>query len=332
MDLQSTNERRADTEEAKGNEPKGAPAPLLLHVGLHKTGSTWLQRNLFTCPARGFCQHSEPRHALVERLVIQHSLSFNAEETRAIYAPALENARRDGRTLVLSHERLSGYPSSGSHDAALIAQRLRATFPEGRVLIVFREQRSLIRSMYSQHITDGGVESLRRFLDRPEPKLGRKPSFCLEQYEFDRLIAMYDGLFGPDRVLAIPVELLASQPQQFADCVTAFCGLAGKPIGSFSRSNEQRPLLMQQVQRPLNMLFYHNELSPGALIHLPRFHKRYARLRPLFDYISPRFLERWTEERLRSAIERHVGNQYAASNRRTEALTGLALSDFGYAI
>lgn len=333
MDLQQTGERRADEEEDAGTRGHGeAPAPLLLHVGLHKTGSTWLQDNLFASTPHGFSQHGEPRHVIVERLVTPYASSFDAEEARVIYTPAIDDARSNGRTLVLSHERLSGYPSSGSHDRAMIAARLRETFPDGRVLIVFREQRSLIRSMYSQHITDGGVESLDRFLHRPEPGLGRKPSFCLEQYEFDRMIAMYRGLFGEDCVLALPVELLAKDRQQFADRVTAFCGLPSTRVGPAKRSNEKRPLLMQHVQRPLNMLFYHNELSPGALVHVPRFHKRYARLRPLFDRLSPQFLERRMEERLRSGIERHVQSHYAASNRRTAEMTGLALQDFGYIV
>lgn len=329
MDLQQTGERRGNEEE--GAIERGgatAPAPLLLHVGLHKTGSTWLQQNLFARQAHGFSQHEEPRHRIVERLVLPYALS--KEQARAAYSRAIDDAQSAGRTLVLSHERLSGYPSSGAFDRKMIAERLGEAFPEGRVLIVFREQRALIRSMYSQHITDGGVGSLERFLTRPEPGLGRKPGFCLEQYEFDRLIDLYRGLFGADRVLALPVELLGKDAQKFADRVTAFCGLPPSEVGPVKRSNERRPLLMQHVQRPLNMLFYHNELSPGALVHVPRFHKRYARLRPLFDRLSPRFLERRFEDRLVRGIEAHVGDHYSMSNRRTAGITGLPLREFGY--
>src|SRR3546814_8368538 len=95
----------------------------------------------------------------------------------------------------------------------MIADRLRETFPDARILIVIREQRALIRSMYSQHITDGGTGTLGRFLNRPEPGLGRKPWFDPEVYAFDRLIAYYCGLFGAERVLALPFELLAREPQ-----------------------------------------------------------------------------------------------------------------------
>jgi hypothetical protein len=184
--------------------------------------------------------------------------------------------------------------------------------------------------MYSQHITDGGMGSIARFLDTPEPGLGRGPGFRLSLYEFDRIIAYYQALFGPDRVLALPFEMLLSSPGAFVSEIQAFCGRAATDIGSVSRANERRPLLMQLIQRPLNALFFHNELSRGALFHIPRFAKRYGRTRRLFEAVTPAWLERSMQARLAGAIERHVGDYYAESNRRTEQITGLSLARYGY--
>ncbi|HEY1145030.1 MAG TPA: sulfotransferase, partial [Allosphingosinicella sp.] len=234
--------------------------------------------------------------------------------------------------LVLSHERLSGYPSSGGHDRRMIADRLRETFPQARILIVIREQRALFRSMYSQHITAGGTERLERFLHRPEPGLGRKPWFDPAFYAFDRLIAYYRGLFGADRILALPFELLVRDPQRFVDRLAAFCGHASLPLGPVSRENDRRPLLMQAIQRRLNALFYDNELSPGALLHIPRFAKRFGRLRGLFDACSPRFIERRLDARLVREIAAYAGDRFRESNGRTSRLIGIELGDYGYAM
>ncbi len=89
---------------------------------------------------------------------------------------------------------------------------------------------------------------------------------------------------------------------------------------------------MQYFQRPLNLLFYHNELSPGALFHIPRFHKHCSRLQRLFAAISPCFIEERLEARLRRVIEEHVGDHYADSNRRTQELIGMSLGEFGYSV
>lgn len=307
--------------------------PLLLHIGYHKTGSTWLQRAVFDNAGRGFTTETgEPRHALVRDFVLPDALAYDPARMRDKFAEARAEALAGGKTLVLSHERLSGYPSSGGHDRRMIADRLRETFPDARILIVIREQRALIRSMYSQHITDGGTGTLARFLARPEPGLGRKPWFDPEVYAFDRLIAYYRGLFGADRILALPFELLTRDPQLFVDRLAAFCGRPSQPLGPVSRENDRRPLVMQAVQRRLNALFYDNELSPGAFVHIPRFAKRFGRLRGLFDACSPRFIERRMDARLVKEIAAYAGDRFRESNRRTSRMIGIDLGDYGYAM
>lgn len=314
-------------------EARATAIPLLLHIGYHKTGSTWLQRVLFDNAERGFTTETgEPRHALVHDFVLPDALAYDAEQVRDKFAAARAAALAQQETLVLSHERLSGYPSSGGHDRRMIADRLRETFPDARVLIVIREQRALIRSMYSQHITDGGTERLERFLHRPEPGLGRKPWFDPAFYAFDRLIAYYRGLFGADRVLALPFELLVRDPQDFVDRLAAFCGHASLPLGPVSRENDRRPLLMQAVQRRLNALLYDNELSPGALVHIPRFAKRFGRLRGLFDACSPRFIERRMDARLVREIAAFAGDRFRESNGQTSRMIGIDLGEWGYAM
>ena len=54
----------------------------------------------------------------------------------------------EAKVPVISHERLSGYPHSGGHDSKEIAHRLAAVFPNAKVVIVIREQKSMILSNY----------------------------------------------------------------------------------------------------------------------------------------------------------------------------------------
>ncbi len=319
--------------EALPRDAAGVHAPLLLHIGFHKTASTWLQANLFDDGALGFtARFGGPRHQLVADIVRPDPLFFDPACVRTRYAPFLDDAGAAGRTLVLSHERFSGYPSSGGRDRQMIAERLAATFPQARILIVIREQHAVIRSMYSQHVTDGGVEGIARFLAPAEPYLLRRPGFRREFYAYNRLIDLYARLFGRDRVLVLPFELLAREPSCFAGAIARHCGQPATPVLANGRVNVARPLLMQWVQRPLNMLFYHNELSPGALFHISRFHKRYARLAPLFRAISPGAVERRLDRGLRQAIAAHVGGYYAHSNALTQAHVEHDLRSLGYQV
>jgi hypothetical protein len=308
-------------------------APLLVHIGLHKTASSWLQKHFFNDPTRGFSEEIVPsRHELMARFGTPDLLAFNPAETAAHYAPAIEAARNAGLTAVISHERLSGHPSSGAHDRRLIAERLHASFPEARVLIVIREQCELIRSMYNQHVKAGGSETLEQYVRRPENRRTKRPAFSLDVYEFDRLIAFYRQLFGAGRVLVLPQEMLARKPQEFADQIARFCGQQPVPVGKIKRSNTRRPQLMRAAQRLLNMLFFDNDLSPGALVHVPRFARRFSKFRYYFERISPRFVERRLSDGQIRRIRELVSDYYAASNRRTQELTGLPLKEFGYIV
>lgn len=316
----------------RGRAPaSSSPAPLLIHIGLHKTGSTWLQQAIFNDPGRGFTTEAgAPRHQLVHDFVLPDPLAYDATATRRLYDPYLETSVARRLTLVLSHERLSGYPSSGGYDRSLIAQRLRDTFPEARILIVIREQRALIRSMYSQHITDGGNGTLDQFLYRPERGIGRRPWFNFDMYRFDRLIDLYRSLFGADRVQVAAYETLNDDIQGFVDAISDFCGNPKVSVADSRPQNRRRVWAMQEVQRRLNTWFYDNELSPGAFLHVRRFAARFARSARYFRAIVPPAIDRRMHAALQRKVDRAVGDYFTRSNTMTAEMTGIDLNRIGY--
>src|SRR5215218_14466 len=109
----------------------------LLHIGYHKTGTTFLQRRVF--PEPGFSLVAGAK-ALRPAFVVGDPFGFDPMLVRETFRPAIEKVRERDLVPVLSAERLSGNPHSGGYDSKQIAERLAATFPEARVLIVIREQ------------------------------------------------------------------------------------------------------------------------------------------------------------------------------------------------
>ena len=308
-----------------------APVPLLIHIGYHKTGSTFLQRRIFDDCAKGFTTRTaRPRHVVAQDFVSPDLFCFDADAVAASYLESRRAAAEQGLTLVISHERLAGYPANGGHDRALVADRLKAVFGDARILIVLREQSSMIRSMYSQYITDGGDQDIVDFLRIPEPKLGRMPYFRLEYYEYHHLIAYYSKIFGASNVLALPFEMLRNAPSAFLGRISRFCGRVSVLPDDVKQINDRRPLLMQSVQRVANRHFSRNELSPTATIAIPNLPKRFARLLPLFRLLSPKPIDRILDRRLQMQIAAVVGSHYEASNFRTSRMIGIDLAGHGY--
>ncbi|MFC3215831.1 hypothetical protein [Novosphingobium panipatense] len=307
------------------------PVRPLIHIGFHKTASTLLQQALFARPDLGFERPYNDRKFIQADFVRRGPFDGVPIERQVEYRRVAQEAAEAGRTLVISHERLSGYPGTGAFDGPIIAQRLKETFPDARILVFVREQLELIASYYLQYITDGGALSFRRLVTRIQPGMYRKPQFDLDVFSFVKTINHYRSLFGSDNVLVVPYEALRRDGWQLARTIAQYAGQdpAGIPANIFdSRANSGMPLVMQMVRRHLNGWINRNQLSLQAPISFGPFNRWYQRLRPAFEFT--RALEGPLRRKLEREVRDCVGNRYVQTNRELQILTPYDLQLFGY--
>lgn len=308
----------------------------LIHIGMHKTGTTWLQAGLFHRHSAGFhdLTHKLGVPGTLDLLVRTPDLAFSAEQARSAFADDLSYAHDNGLVPVLSHERFSGYPPGGSYDRTIIAHRLAATFEKPRVLLVIREQVSHIDSLYGQYVADGGHLPLRRFLEGNSPFLGRKPEFHLDIFRFDSLIAFYRDVFGPENLLVLPFEQMKADSLAFVRRIASFAGTP--PVhelpNASKKRNKRRPMTMQAVRRTANRLLTRTELNEDGLLRFHSLHKPFWRAAPAFRRVTPAALDSRLATRQTRIIRDYVGNFYADGNRRASELLGLDLGEFGYTV
>lgn len=310
---------------------------LLLHIGYHKTGTTWLQSAWWSNPKSGYMWVSEhtAQHP-VRRIVLDRPLEFDAAAIRSELEPLLERARAKGLMPVVSLERLSGHPFSGGHDAKLIADRLREVLPESHVLIVIREQKSMIASTYKQYVTAGGLSPVERFVDPPTTVGARVPPFDYRHFEYDHLIRYYQTLFGKDAVLVLPYDELVQDARAFIERIAQF---AGKPLPeevlarlpNTPRENPAPSALTIAAIRVLNRFTPPGELNATPLLQLRLAARATKRLKKRTAPLAGP-LDRRLDEQLREQVARAVGDRYAESNRRTSELTGIDLGSLGWPV
>src|SRR6266511_2043126 len=199
--------------------------PVLIHIGYHKTGTNWLQRHFFGDSRTGlqWVGKSGGDHP-ARQLVRARPLEFDAAASRAQFEPLLRRAGTEGLLPVVSYERLSGHPFSGGHDSKEIANRLKEVFPEAKVLVVIREQRSMILSTYKQYVKAGGPSSLPRFLAPPRSTSMRVPWFDLRQFEYEHLLRHYRAVFGEEAVLALAFDQFVRDPPAYVAAIGRFAG------------------------------------------------------------------------------------------------------------
>ncbi len=311
---------------------------MIVHIGYHKTATSWLQQHVFGNPRTGLQTVGKfgDDHP-VRQLVRARPFEFDAAICRAQFEPLLRPMQAAGLVPVVSHERLCGHPVSGGHDSKEIANRLKEVFPDARILVVIREQRSIIISTYKHYVMAGGASSLAEFLDPPVSVNMRLPSFDLRHFEYDHLLRYYRVLFGPEAVLALAFEQFVRDPASFVSAIGRFAGrpfddgvVCDLPFDSVRRPSKSA--LALAVRRRRNRI-RRSELNPSPPFKSPLLKELVHVVERVANkpFVPERLIAR-ADEALRRGVEEVVGDRYRESNRATAELTGIDLGGYGWTV
>jgi hypothetical protein len=326
--------------------------PILIHVGLHKTATSWLQEYYLTREANGFWVPPIPPSLalgmkgpdasrrskdikLIGRLIVSDSKfrlvpeeDFDAEKIRY----GLSDLEKPPNLMpVVSNERLAGHPLSNGFDRQVLAERICRIFPNARVLLTIREQKSIILSNYMQYLKFGGWHSVEKFLQPPSDT--RQPVLTLHYWDYAKLITSYHRIFGTDNVLVLPQELLRRSPLEFVGRIASFAGVqAPQQVPAHKEANPRRPHAAFYYLRGLTAL---GRKSSGNAFYPSLLGVRLGRglnsaAKSVFSAVIPRSLDQMVKNSLERRVEAIVGDYYRASNRQVVSLTNLDLKALGY--
>lgn len=214
----------------------------IIHVGLHKTATTFLQERIFP-------QLSSIN--LITRPYTQHNHAFNRLQYAddSLYSAAAVSRElekicsRPGR-LLLSDESFSGKPIAFNYiNRSMVAARLRDLLPDSKILLFIRGQIDIIYSHYNQYVRRGGTKALEKFLWKSERDFpletnesidygnldlnGKKELLStlvyntnakfiqVDNYKYLELVETYNQLFEHVEVFAY--EDIVSEPQGVCD-------------------------------------------------------------------------------------------------------------------
>ena len=293
---------------------------LLLHVGYHKTATTWMQRLLFT-PAHGYRQLAD--HREVFRHIVQpHGLSFDPAPMQALVAERMAGLAA-GEVPVISSEILSGHPFQGGHESDVFAERLARIAPGARILISIRQQLRILPSVYMQYLLRGGTMPWEMFFKGQDEI--EYFGFTPEHFEYDLLVAKYQALFGVANVYVQTQESLAADMEAAASTLAAFAGNTGfttlapdaAQVHAASYPEYASPVLrrINQVQSsvlnpaPILRLGHTPEglyRVAGYLLRRGPFKALLQHRKPVSDYVRQKFTGHFTASNQRlAALIRH---------------------------
>ncbi|MBL4765818.1 MAG: hypothetical protein JKX67_11190 [Colwellia sp.] len=291
----------------------------IIHVGLHKTATTYLQNSVWPMV---------PNYTYLSRPYTQHNHAFNQLQYAddSLYDADIlqsELAKIGYGNLLISDESLSGKPLSfSSINRSMIARRLHAQFPEAEIILFLRDQTDIIKSHYSSYIKmPFGVKTIDQFLYKPKGDYSYQNFLAhperfdmsslyyntndvylhLDCFKYSCLIELYSRLFKKCHVF-----LYEDFKRDQTSIIRKIETIMGQPIEtkSLSLTNKSLSSAALDARRQSNIL-------------TSSIKNRY--LRKVLQQIM-RITANSSEQHIDKTINNSVANYYAADNQKLKKL------------
>ena len=198
----------------------------ILHAGLHKTGSTFLQKNLFSnIDSKNFYFIGD-NFGLESGLIISEHVEI----------------------LLFSNEASCGHPYPVAQEFSIDILRSNVTvLGIDSIILVTRDFESWILSLYYQTLNEGYTWSLNTFLKKNKDNL-RAWTNC------EQVIKKYALKSGLDLLIFNQEELL-NNPQELCDRICQFIGVEPVSVNYSSENISKYEVLHINIYRLLNAIF-----------------------------------------------------------------------------
>ncbi|MGB0640958.1 MAG: hypothetical protein ACPGTU_16580 [Myxococcota bacterium] len=231
--------------------------PILIHVGMPKTGTTSLQMNLFVRHSgihylgKPLTVFSREIARLTRGITYDPGLSTEnkiAEFEQSVVRPLTSKSELP---LVISEEEFSSSTPTSSVSRDEIADRLVRLFPEARILITIRRQQEAIPSLYN-HMKQMGLVGKMSFAHWFEAYFDSEEGSSV--FDYREIEQRFSSRFGSNRVDLVPFELMRDSSDLFVahvcELMTADSGegLRVWGAGEVRNAGKNRPIMCDQQQ------------------------------------------------------------------------------------
>ena len=309
---------------------------VFIHIGHHKTGSTFLQKKVFK---------NHPNIKLINRYEAQKvflkkgSFFFERKIARKWFSEQVSSLQKEqNRIIVISDEELSGNIHTGGNGGYLakeVADRLFSVIPDAHILIFIRNQFEIIESAYRQYIKKGGTFSVNRYLFDTTGHYHRFPQFSFDHFEYNHVIKYYTSLFGADNVHIFIYEKMRENISLFFN--DFFSELGIPPLDYMEkivqkRVNEKFSFASVALARITNRFYGADPINRRVILNIPFFYKTCKRFYKRLDNISLiKSFDREKRMLSKKAVD-HIALRYRDSNRELSDMLGVDLGVYGYPV
>ena len=184
----------------------------VFHIGFHKTASTFFQKKIYK---------NESKINFLNRSSNDKEFSLLLETNRwSCIKKYIDDDYNINKINLICEENISGHMLSNKHSLKNL-KGLKKYFPDAKIIICIREQKSMINSIYSNYILNGGFKNEREFIDY---NLNIKHNLFNKTCYFD-LINKYIEYFGKKNVHVFLYEEFSKYPNRAINSLYKFIGI-----------------------------------------------------------------------------------------------------------
>lgn len=215
-----------------------------VHVGLHKTGTTWLQDLVF--PSHPQLNVFTPNHGPSRELIIRHFWAsedeYNRNEAESQFRSLILANQKEDCIMGISDELLTG-PFYDDSLTQIIADRILGVFGRTKIILTLRNPIRYINSSYTLYIIRCPGRGL-NLRDYVTIRKGFGSGF-IRKLNYANLLETYFARFGRENVCVLPYELLVSSPREYLREIQLFLGISEFP---------ENPIISQKSNQSLSVV------------------------------------------------------------------------------
>jgi len=172
---------------------------LILHVGMHKTGTTFFQWNVFHYLNVNYLWHIFYRSWAKDLLDLSKKPEF--EKIKEKFSERL----RSDKINIITEENIYTYQFTKVDDRFELIDRVKKVFPEAKIIFGTRKKEENLVSWYVEYVAVGGVLDFQGFLDK---------HMNLKKLDYEPYVKKLKELYGEKNVFIYSLEDLRNNQKQ----------------------------------------------------------------------------------------------------------------------
>jgi hypothetical protein len=309
---------------------------VFFHIGLQKTGTTFLQRELFSKIKDSNFQyvdgHDHPQ--IFNSFRFQDPIYFDENQVRQEIACLAEGKMK----LLISFEDLSGHPYNAAQARSVIADKIKRCFPNAKILFFVRRQDSFAVSSYLQTVNGGNNYSLKEYYRTVFEGNHHDRFICptLDYFKFSRYVDYLTSQFGKSNCFIAPYEHFMSHNESVISELLLFLGVNFEYSPSSNKQNQQKGLIYTFLLR-LENYFLARRISsnPSLFTGIPVYNfrkkkKSYLTLKNILTFLLKKGLFLDTKYKDRTDTSKRILELCKDDNRQLDEIHSLGIASYGY--